>query len=182
MFGNVIASFVALPKLNDNFVLTEKPINSINNRQAYQKCLVCEHAFFGSTVARKAHVIGKGINGVRTKACIRPNKALVKEIIESLAADEKLRILEKQKSALSQYGGMSVLTKLRDSSKISDVADQAVLEFIATNDLAPHILDSPAFKKMKSAFILAGETYKLPDRHELSMAARGTGELGKVLA
>jgi hypothetical protein len=172
-------TFIALPKLNDNFISIEKP--NPKSRNMYQKCLVCSACFYGSTVAKKAHVLGKEISGIRNSPCTNPNKALREEIRKELAEQETNDIIEKQKQEIARNGagGVSVIDLIRTNTNLFDAADQSVLEFIATNDLPPFIVESNSFKKMKNAFVAAGPSYKLPHRLELGL---DHGKAGKVLS
>ena len=71
------------------------------------------------------------------------------------------------------------------SNSAKPATDQAVLKFIAENDLAPNILDSSAFKELVKSIALSGVQYVLPDRRKLSLQESEVGSvsvLGSVLA
>ena len=98
MFTTSINTFIPLPELHANFLSLPKP--DPQRKGKYQQCLACEFKFYGSIVHRKSHVTGKDINGVRVKACLRPNKTLVKEILEKLVADELFKNSRKAESGI----------------------------------------------------------------------------------
>jgi hypothetical protein len=93
-----------------------------------------------STVAlqreKKVHVLGKPINGVRVSPCTNPNRALQEELRTKLREQEQVEREEKQKQAVASNGinGASVVALMRKDQDLVNAANQAVLEFIATND------------------------------------------------
>ena len=68
---------------------------------------------------------------------------------------------------------------IRKDTDSSSAAEQAVLEFIATNDLVWNIVEDKLFKKLKTVFILAGPMYKSPEKHDIGMSHN---KIGKILS
>ena len=151
--------FVATRILDDNFLKIPNP--NASSRVAYQRCLACNYEFAGATVSKKAHVTGIEINKTRVKACLRPNAALVLEIKSEIAKAKVDKIADSQRQELLGHS-VDIAQILSKNGKPQ--TDQAVLKFLAVNDLTPNLLESPAFKELCKCISQSGVQYMPPER------------------
>ena len=168
----------AVGRLNVNG--TEFKITGKDRNNTLYQCPTCDKVITCSGTTRlKCHIVGQSIGSNHCAACPRPKKESKAAIILEIHS-EKSESAKKRKL----LDGQQTINLAVDSDDI----DQALLDFLVENNLAPLILESTSFESLVRKLRAAPIDYKIPPRRMFSIDSKAVRPLdfvgpkfGKVL-